>query len=78
MEIKLTGRMRKLANYFYHYYRIVLRRFAFPKFEQERGLEGSKGSLSDTDSDNISHEHNEAMDIDALISGSGKRRRTST
>ncbi|PPS05905.1 hypothetical protein GOBAR_AA14738 [Gossypium barbadense] len=59
----LTGRLREPANYYYHYY---------------GGNQGSEGSSSDTDSGNISYELNEAMDIDALISGGRKRHKTLT
>ncbi|PPS05907.1 hypothetical protein GOBAR_AA14740 [Gossypium barbadense] len=40
------------------------------------GNQGNKTSSSDIDSDNISHELNEAMEIDALISDSRKRHKT--
>ncbi|PPD74161.1 hypothetical protein GOBAR_DD28914 [Gossypium barbadense] len=59
----LTGRLRETANYHYHYY---------------GGNQGSEGSSSDIDSGNISYELNEAMDIDALISGGRKRHKTLT
>ncbi|PPS00259.1 hypothetical protein GOBAR_AA20390 [Gossypium barbadense] len=50
MEIKLTERMMKPANYFYHYCRIVLRPSALLEFELEEEVRVTQLSLTSTDS----------------------------
>ncbi|MBA0614407.1 hypothetical protein Godav_014707 [Gossypium davidsonii] len=71
----LLGRMAEPFNLFYHFYQMKLRLFSLIEIiAGGRIYQGSKDTSSGTDS--LSRELNEAMDIDSLVSGARKKRKT--